>query len=885
MSPVSTVTAKTAITDYDNNMQLSPLHIQDSASNLLTYLSQLGPLISASKIASVVISGTNTVTAAQAESLSGLPSLSLATGATLVVSDSAANLLLTGNTAGLSIATSIKISGDNTVTAAQSTALATMGATLSSSAVLHVVDSATNLLAASYPSGSGTTFTLAAGSNTIDAAQMTSLVALRGFGLNPGATITVIDNATNLLANSSAINKYAASVELSGANVINSAQAVTLVKLKGFMLDGGTITVEDTAANILSGRSTWASKVAGVEISGANTVTASQATTIAGLGSFSLADGATFVVSDTAANLVSSGNASGVALATSLVLTGTNSIGVAQATLLAGISNLTLGSGASLTISDTAANLAAYSLSFGFKTTLSISGDSIVDVAQATTLYSLGATRTQNAVVHLEDSAAALLAASPGALSIATYTLITGANTVTAAQATTLAAMTRFGGVSGSSLTVQDSAANVLANVAAVGQYASNTVLTGENTITAANLVTLFKVYDLTWNTSDPYGLVVNDTYANINSAQTTISGETIARNYGPNTSALSYIVSNAPMVAASSLQSSSQVLSFTIADIGANLGGSALVPLEWDDKLTGITVTDHGALNMSYSQFVGLTHVVSLISGQFSIDLTNVPVSAAATIQSNSLVSGFTVADSFNNISSDYMELQSYSKLSGIDPTYQAEYSQSALSFYAQFNADSLSLSDVPVAGVSGVENLASVAGFTITDTAADFAGKTSTFALLPQVTSINVTGSGGATDLNLVGVVFPATISMGSNTASVSAGLGTPTPTFTGTPDTIELGSGPSTINYALQPGSGIEVISNFAYGLDTLNINLESASSSVLETFDTTLNGKAAIEITSSADPTHGVILAGVTQNMSAANLLSSHVSFTGGYAVIT
>ncbi len=56
-------------------------------------------------------------------------------------------------------------------------------------------------------------------------------------------------------------------------------------------------------------------------------------------------------------------------------------------------------------------------------------------------------------------------------------------------------------------------------------------------------------------------------------------------------------------------------------------------------------------------------------------------------------------------------------------------------------------------------------------------------------------------------------------------------------------------------------------------------------MLETFDTTLNGKAAIEITSSADPTHGVILAGVTQNMSAANLLSSHVSFTGGYAVIT
>lgn len=884
MSPVQTVTAKAAITAYNANHQVAPMHIEDSAANLVTYFSALGPLITASKVASVMISGTNKVTAAQAESLAGLPSLTLAIGATLVVADSAANLLLPGNSGGLAKATSIQITGDNSVTAAQSTALATMGATLSSGAVLHVVDSASNLLSASYPSGSGTTFTLASGSNTVTAAQMTALAALNGFGLATGATVTVTGSASALLAATSAINKWAITTDLTGSNMVSSAQATTLVKMHGFTLIG-TMTIDDTAANILSGRSSWASKVAGVTISGSNTVTASQATTIAGIGSFGLDNGATFVVADTAANLLSSSYASGVAKATAYVLTGTNSLSVAKATALQALSGLTLGNGASLTIADTAANLANSSLSLGFNTSISITGDSVINVTQSGTLYALGGTKSPNAVIHLDDSAAALLAASPNALSMATYTLITGANTVTAAQATTLAAMTRFGGVAGSTLTVQDSAANVLANVAAVGQYASNTVLTGENTITAADMVTLFKVYDITWNTADPYGLVVNDTYANIAAAVTTLQSETIAANYGPDMKALSYIITQAPISAAANLQLGTHVLSFTIADIGAHLGGSALVPLEWDDKLTGITVTDHGALNMSYSQFVGLTHVVSLISGQFSIDLTNVPVSAAAMIQSNALVSGFTVADSFNNISSDYMALQSYSKLTGIDPTYQAAYSQGALSFYAQFNGDSLSLTDVPVAGVSGVENMASVAGFTITDTAQDFSGQTGVFNLLPQVTGINVQGSGGATSLDLTGVVFPATINMGDNTASVSAGLGTSTPSFTLTPDSITLGSGPSTIDYALKPSSGIEVISNFAYGLDTLNINMESASNSVLEAFDTTLNGKAAIEITSSADTTHGVILAGVTQDMTAANLLSSHVSFTGGYAVIT
>jgi hypothetical protein len=351
----------------------------------------------------------------------------------------------------------------------------------------------------------------------------------------------------------------------------------------------------------------------------------------------------------------------------------------------------------------------------------------------------------------------------------------------------------------------------------------------------------------------------------------------------------LQYILSGTPVSSAAAVQADPATISFSIADTGANLNASALINLEFDDKLTGITVTDAGALAMSYSQYVGLTHVVSLITGSFSLSLTGVPVSAAASMQSDARVSAFSVTDTFSNVFANTPALQGDSKLAhigAIDPTIPIVCYASGMSFYGQFTPGSLSLTDVPVALVSAVSQLASVGEFTITDTAANFAGQTSAFAYLPQVSGVTVSGTSGGDAIDLTGVVLPVTtINLGADAASVSAGLSAPALSFIGSPDAVVLGSGPSTVLYALQPASGIETISHFTYGLDMLSIDLKGAASSVLQAFDTTVNGVNAISVTSSADPTHGVVLLGVTASQTASDLLANHTSFANGHVAIT
>jgi hypothetical protein len=599
--------------------------------------------------------------------------------------------------------------------------------------------------------------------------------------------------------------------------------------------------IADSAADLLSyltflNAMAAAGSIASVTLTGANTVSASQATTLAQLPGFSLDAGATLVVADTGPHLTSISFLAGINLATSLVLTGDSSVNVATLSTLSQLANLT---------------------------------------------------EAPKAVLHVIDSAANLLTlTNANGLSLATYTLITGANTVTAAQATTLAGMTRFGGVAGSSLTVSDSAANVLGNVTSVGRYASNTILTGQNTISAADLVTLTAVYHMSLGAAAT--LVVNDTFADRSSALATIAGMTARIGYGA-PAGVQFVLSSTPATSAAALQADPATISFSIADTGADLNGSALVALQADDKLTGITITDANPLSMSYSQYVGLGNAISLITGNFSLSLTDVPVSAASSVQSDAHVSAFFVTDSAANVFANTAALLADTKLNqvgGIDPTITVPYAASAVALYGHFTLDSLILNGVPVAAVGAISQLASVAEFTITDTAAQFAGQTATFAFLPQVSGITVTGTAGGDTIDLTGVVSPVTsIDLGRDAASVSAGLSAPALNFIGSPDAVILGSGPSTISYTLRPVRGIETISHFTYGLDTLTIDLKGTNASLVHAFDTTVNGAHAISIASSADPTHGVVLLGVAASQTALDLMSNHSNVANGHLTIT
>jgi hypothetical protein len=73
----------------------------------------------------ITLAGPNTVSAAQANLLAAMGGFGLAAGATLVVGDSASNLLNVGNSAGEVVATQALLTGtSNAVVAAQAAALA-----------------------------------------------------------------------------------------------------------------------------------------------------------------------------------------------------------------------------------------------------------------------------------------------------------------------------------------------------------------------------------------------------------------------------------------------------------------------------------------------------------------------------------------------------------------------------------------------------------------------------------------------------------------------------------------------------------------------------------------------------------------------------------------
>ena len=343
------------------------------------------------------------MTAAQAEALAKLNGFALGAGAKLTVADSAADLLNAANAAGLADATSVTLTGtSNVASATQAEQLAGLtDFALGSGAKLAVADSAADLLNAAYAAGlaDATSVTLT-GSNAEDAAQAEALAMLKGFTLGSGAKLAVSDNATNLLAGANAAGvKDATSVTLTGSNIdVTATEAETLAKLKGFSLaSGASLAVADSAADLLnSAYAAGLAKATSVTLTGSNSVTAAQAEALAKLNGFTLAAGATLAVSDNAADLLSSANAAGLADATSVTLKDT----------AADIEKLT------------PTQIAALA-GLGVKAIAATNASVLLTVAQATALETdgLAVSAPSGDVVTLSDTAAHVEALTPAQIS------------------------------------------------------------------------------------------------------------------------------------------------------------------------------------------------------------------------------------------------------------------------------------------------------------------------------------------------------------------------------------------------------------------------------------------------------------------------------------
>ncbi len=434
-----------------------------------------------------------------------------------------------------------------------------------------------------------------------------------------------------------------------------------------------------------------------------------------------------------------------------------------------------------------------------------------------------------------------------------------------------------------------------------------NLTVTGALASAAAGLqanaaVASFSISDSMADVSAAFtGLATDTKLTSITLTDTSTPALTLtAVQYTADTGVLAKITSNYNLMvtgalasAAAGLQANTDVIAFSLSDSASNVN-AAFAGLATDTKLTSITLTDTNTptLTLTAAQYTADTGVLVKIASNYNLIVNGALVSAVAGLQANTHVIAFSVSDSSTDVASSIAALNGDTKLASITVTDSNPLSIT----YAQLTGDTTALSKLPspykvsVSGVSAanagaVQANTHVASFTVSDTAADVTAALSSLDGDSKLSALTVSGTTSANTLNLTGSDVAATINLNGNTASVSAGLTAPSLTFIGTPDAITLGTGASTIDYTLASSSGIETIANFQYGLDLLDISLNGAASSLLKAANTKLNGQNAISIYSSADPTHGVVLAGVSSSMTAANLLTSHLVFSNGNALIS
>ena len=175
--------------------------------------------------------------------------------------------------------------------------------------------------------------------------------------------------------------------------------------------------------------------------------------------------------------------------------------------------------------------------------------------------------------------------------------------------------------------------------------------------------------------------------------------------------------------------------------------------------------------------------------------------------------------------------------------------------------------VSGASVVAAAGLQAMAQVTSFSVTDSAASIEAGLSALEADTKLTAVTVTSPTGVNNLNLTGLTVAATVDMGADGGSATeldliiGARRTPTLDLGSDYDSIALGSGPTTIDFKLgSGGGGVEDVTAFNAANDTLLLSLPQGGS-VLQTF---ISG--GDWVTSAADHAHGVFLAGVTTSQS-------------------
>jgi RTX calcium-binding nonapeptide repeat (4 copies) len=486
-------------------------------------------------------------------------------------------------------------------------------------------------------------------------------------------TLTVSDTAANVATNIDALGELAAigdltsialtdggtpTLDLSATQVGDDAAALALIT------SAYTVAVSDTGADV------------------AADIDALQTLAIAGtLSSITLTDSTTPTLSITQTQL--SGDSGALAAIGSSYDIAVSEVLAADAATVAATTGVT-----SVSVADTAANV---------QSNLS----ALETLAASTVLASIFFTDTSTPTLSVTETQ---LTSDADALALIAGSYNLTVTSVTAADAATVAAETNVTTVS-----ISDTAANVVANLDELQALAAAGEL-GSITLTDSGTPTL-----------------------SLSQAQLATDAGAIAAISGSYHISLSSVLAGSAATVAAESGVTSVAVSDTAANVVANL--AALETLAADSELASITLIDPGTpvLTVTASQLSSDSTALGLISGSYDLAVTGVSAANAATVAAESHVTSVSVSDTAANVASNLNSLQSVAGslavitlTDGGTPTLNitgTQFSSDSGALGAITSAYHLTVTSVLAANAATVGANSHVTSITISDTAANVA------------------------------------------------------------------------------------------------------------------------------------------------------------------
>jgi hypothetical protein len=475
-------------------------------------------------------------------------------------------------------------------------------------------------------------------------------------GLDAGPAFNIDDTAANIDAALNTLTKDSniqqiiisdnAAITITVAQISSDATALsTLINQNG---SAAALTVNDTAAHIAASFATIGSDTAVTQIVVNNaafvTLTASQvANNLSALGKLYQSNGttpATVTVKDSAANVAANLNALQTAGApvTSIVISNSNPMTLTAAQIandggaLAKLVNNNSGA-VHYYVLDTAADISNHLAALQANANISsitVSDNASIMLTYAQISSASGAlAELQNAnstpyTLTVADTAADIQAAidTIGGNSHVTKIVLTDNGTITvsasqlASDGTAIGEMYESNGTTHATVTVSDTAANIVSNLAALNSspYVSKIeVASGTVTVAVTDVINhgtaLGELYNANGTQLEIYN--VSDTAANISAALGALNSDTqigkiIVSDSGTGgvvTASVAQLTSDATALGELFQANGTTPATITVSDTSANLSGGTLETLSADSQVTKVVISNGSAVTLSVAQ------------------------------------------------------------------------------------------------------------------------------------------------------------------------------------------------------------------------------------------------------------------------------------------